>query len=228
MRTTSGSLAKAENELVELYERLKASDKWDQPFLAGQGKHYCCSTPKVLFVGKATGRWSNVKDTNNRKKIREASDQLLDAGGLSSPFWNYMRRLGQQISPDCGEQPLRHIAWTNIARLGYKGGNPEGDNFTQQKAICKKLLEAEISTLKPDLIILLTNNYQWRFVKEFFSSISWQCLPDPHEYAWYGIWRNQTAVVWTRHPQGKPQTELESEQRAIIDLFRCSVANKGP
>ena len=219
-------MVKAENELVDLYRCLKDSDThWDQPFLAGRGKHYCSSTPKVLFVGKATGGWSDIEDPYNREKIRKASDRLLYDGGLSSPFWNYIRRLEEQIFPNCGE-PLSHIAWTNIARLGYERGNPEGGNFTQQKAICKKLLEVEISTLKPDLIILLTNNYQWRFVKEFFGSIRWQCLPNPHEYAWSGIWRNQTVVVWTRHPQGKPEKELKSERHAIIDHFRRSVTNK--
>lgn len=208
-------LTDAEFELVELYKSLTT---WDQPFLAGQGNRYACSDPKILIVGKATGGWSGITDPFNPADVRKKSDEFINGSGELSAFWRYIDRLGPEFST-AWKEPIKHVAWTNIARIGYLRGNPEGQQFKKQENVCKKLLHTEISYLQPDLIILVTHNYQHQFVEEFFKGIEWQNLSDNHSYAWSGIWENRIAVVWTRHPQAKAEDELRSERRAIRDFF---------
>lgn len=219
MTRKSSPLTEAENGLVELYQTLaKSRAPWDQPFLAGRGEHYQSSDPKILIVGKATGGWCDVPNPRDPDSIRGHSDEIMNSGGLDSAFWRYIQLLAQETSPGWKE-PFKHLAWTNIARLGYRGKNPNASQFKEQEAVCNKLLRAEISDLRPDLIVLVTHDFQHKFVKNFFLGVDWQNLSEGNRYARSGILDNHAAIVWTRHPQGRPGDESRRERQAILDFF---------
>ena len=216
------NLSDSEEELIELYRRLETNGgNWSQPFIAGRGEHFSESNPKVLFVGKATYGWDDVDDPYDRDSIRQASDNFLNGEGeYQSAFWDYIEYFGEEISLNCWQNPFKHVAWTNIARIGLANMNPEGDDFEVQRRICRSLLRSEICCLQPNLVVLLTSDYQWKFVVEFFTEINWQYLRCLESKALYGVWMDHIAVVWTSHPQGKRTEVLVSERNAIINFYR--------
>jgi uracil-DNA glycosylase len=113
----------------------------------------------------------------------------------------------------------RRIAWTNLARIGYAGGNPAGRTFDAQETLCRWLLAAELDWLRPDLVVLLTGDYRHDLVSDFFDGIVWEYLLDAgHDTTWCGCWHD-IRVVLTMHPQGKSLERLERERRAIAAWF---------
>jgi uracil-DNA glycosylase len=116
--------------------------------------------------------------------------------------------------------PLERIAWTNLARIGYARGNPEGAAFRVQADVCKRLIAAELDWLRPEVVVLATGNFQHRFVTNFFSEADWKALPGAgHDDAWVCT-SHGAVIVWTGHPQGKSTARLEGERRAIVEVWR--------
>jgi hypothetical protein len=218
-------LLKAELDLIRLHAG-RAGPDWDDPFLAGCGTDYMGSNPRILIVGKATGGWRDVADTTDAERIRQHSDDFLAwvADAPFSAFWRHIDRLARDIAESAGQswqRPLNHIAWTNLARIGMAGGNPQGRAFAVQEDICCRLLTGEINWLKPDLMVLLTHNYQHRFVSSFFRTAEWRTLRNAgHDDAWVGIVDGRM-VFWTAHPQGKARERLVQESRAVAGAFRA-------
>jgi hypothetical protein len=234
MLPSASELPRAEHELVALYRQLArdspmSGGKWDHPFLAGRGRAYGQGQPRILIVGKATGGWSDVPDTSNAASIRRWSDTFIDdiKSAPFSAFWRYVEQLAGSIARRTGQEwklPLEHIAWTNLARIGFAGGNPSGQEFEVQRDVCRRLLLAELEWLKPDLILLLTHTYQAGFVKSLFEGITWADLPScGHKDAWVGRWRSDALVVWTAHPERKALSRLGAERAAIVEAFCGSI-----
>lgn len=224
------SLSRVEADLVGLYQRLTdlgqpEADRWDNPFLGGRGPDYGTTPPRILVIGKATGGWKDVPDTTSGQSIRRHTEEFLSlvAGRPFSAFWRHIDRLAREVSEVAGqswENPIGHVAWTNLARIGFAGGNPEGQHFSVQEEVCRPMLAAEIECWQPDLIILLTHNYQHKFVSSFFKTAAWRTLADAgHEDAWVGAVDGRM-VVWTAHPQGKATDRLVNESRAIAEAYR--------
>lgn len=234
MLPSTTELTNAEHELVALYRKLirdrgEAEGGWDHPFLAGRGRRYAQSHPKILIVGKATGGWCDVPDPGSATSIRECSDKFIDGIKTEpfSAFWRYIDQLADEIAARTSQQwdlPLEHIAWTNLARIGFGRGNPSTQEFAVQREVCRWLLLAELEWLKPDLILLLTHNYQHQLVDSVFEGVTWADLPGcGHKHAWVGQWRGDTLVVWTAHPQGKALSRLETERAAIVEAFSAAI-----
>lgn len=224
-------LVEAEGDLIELYQQLIAEGgAWDQPFLAGVGRQYGSRTPRLLVVGKATEGWSHVD-----LPVTPRTASLQSARFMVSPthgaFFRYVRDLARLLArtgdeglgaqkrdpntDDVGGRWPDHMAWTNLARIGYAAGAPAGRAFEIQEGICRRLLLAEIEWLRPDLIVLLCGDYRCDLVESVLADVSWDLLPDAgHNSAWCGLW-NGMAVVWTMHPERKSSERLDREQHAI-------------
>lgn len=226
------TLVAAERDLVELYRSLCPNGPrecvWDQPFLAGCGPRYREAAPKLLAVGQATMGWSDVEDPANPGSIAEQSNAFIlepTAGG----FFRHMRDLSLCLTADpAPANPLELVAWSNLARIGYARHNPVGEQFEVQQAICERLLRAEIDWLQPDLILLLTGNYQHQFVSKIFAGIDWRDLPGVEGgNTWHGR-RNGSVVVWTMHPGRRSAASLAAEREAIARLLRRRDCSQDP
>ncbi len=214
------TLLEAERALIAHYDRLVKQDgNWDQPFLAGVGPEYFQASPRLLVVGKATAGWSNVEEPVTAEATSAHSAAFVQEP-TAGAFFRHVQQLALGVAS--GVDPAaaaRRIAWTNLARIGYAGGNPAGQAFDAQETLCRWLLAAELDWLRPDLVILLTGDYRHDLVSDFFDGIVWEYLPNAgHDAAWCGCWHG-VRVVWTMHPQGKSLERLERERRAIAAWF---------
>lgn len=222
-------LEKSETDLLALYNKLTGGeldgkDQWDHPFMSGRGLRYDDSSPKILIVGKATAGWSHVPDTNSRKSVRKRSGDFLEEIKDSPPsaFWRHVQRLAGDIAAKLDRNwptPIEHVAWSNLARIGYARGAPEGFAFDIQRTVCQRLLAEEIRWLQPSIIILLTHNYQHDFVSDLFSGTKWKDLAGcGHKDAWVGE-SEDFLIIWTAHPERKTTVRLEAESSSIASTF---------
>lgn len=221
-----------EIELINLYHQLIGQDNgidrdhWSMPFITGVGENYADSEPKVMIVGKATSAWvldppnGEQFDQNDpvqlRNKSREESKKYMNEGGSNTAFWRYILGLGQQMNSNWN-QPLQHVVWTNLARIGVQDDKPPfDDDFDIQRNICERLLIAEIDTQDPDLIVILTGPYEVQSVKRVFTNSCWHIdnrYIEGNDYLGYDAYLSfteQRMVLWTRHPRNRSREFIEN------------------
>jgi hypothetical protein len=217
------SLKAAEMALVRLSEQLSGEDSnWSQPFLAGVGPRYFEATPRLLIVGKATKGWSDVENQSDPESIAASAASFM-TGPTSGLFFGYIRKLAEElcIQPP-GHRGLDAIAWSNLARMDYAEGNPKLRNFKKQRDVALELMQEEVAWLQPDLIVVLTSDYEPEFVREAFGFGGREILPDAGHTDCFAEVVGGVPIAWVRHPQGKAADVCATERRAIKAFYQKS------
>lgn len=218
-----------ESRWIELFDELRClptiKDWIAAPFLSVRAT----DDRTILYVGKATAKdWyrdDNVfgpphpgdrRAMNARIKERhDCAKEFLEnvAPTYNSGFWQFARQLGAEAAKKWDvplRNPLQHITWTNICKIGILKGNPSGFLLKKQRDLAIETLRYEITTYNPRLIYFATWDYAWDMVKEVFGDSTddeWDRSGD-EEWIWC---RPATdglpVVILTGHPERK-RTDL--------------------
>jgi hypothetical protein len=221
------NLASLETRWIELFDELCSSDGIDStqiaaPFFSVRS----VEARSVLYIGKATAKeWdrsdfcslspANMKE--RREQRREFTKNFLaeEAPHYNSGFWSFAKELNTQAAKKWNQRvkkPFQHVAWTNICKIGALKGNPRGFLLKKQRDLAIETLRLEIELYKPQLICLVTWDYEIDAVR--------RVIDDPNDASWdkaendqWLWWRGATAklppILLTGHPQGKSLKDRE-------------------
>lgn len=178
---------------------------------------------ELLVIGRAVNGWLvNLapSDLNDKKKLDEAITALADGTDMCwvtkrwgarhgyntkrSAFW----RTARAVVGELGVADIKdnswpsYISWSNLYKLARRdGGNPPSELIKLQFESCVKILEAEIYSLKPRRILLLTSK---GWATPFLDKIGFtkqSSLDEPP--CVFGSLPNGSKVAVLEHPQGK-------------------------
>lgn len=143
---------------AELYQHLK--DKGypiddDYCFFHAQfGEKFKESDVKILFYGRATNSWDDDPGTN--AGILAIEEYRYGA------FFPLIRRIAKSI---LGENYINQIGWSNTCKVApWAGGNPSEACYDDQYHYNTKIMQWEIETASPDVLVFITglrNHLRW-------------------------------------------------------------------
>ncbi|MCF0060561.1 hypothetical protein MUK70_15060 [Dyadobacter chenwenxiniae] len=185
-------------ELYQTYTQSIYSQTWDDnvsaPLLMHVFDEYCVMENKILFVGQETHSWGqmNLKPSPEEllNKYRDFNlGKSADYGDgkpfryLRSPFWNFNRNLFFQGNWRNSEvtNKTNGFLWTNISKFDCNSTTPSHELQDRNKAGFE-LLKAEISILKPDVVVFLTGSKYDHRIDEVFKPTRETILPDGYLY----------------------------------------------
>jgi hypothetical protein len=158
---------------------------------------------RVLLIGKATAGEFNGQ---------EAHEQSFNG---RSPFWQLGRRLSQIAGCDTDEMP--NIAWSNVTKIGVVVGNPSPSLQLAQAALASKTLRQEIRDCNPSLVVFACDGFGDEVVYDALNVRRGGANDFETRTALHGEFyirgaiqegdEQLPAMLWIKHPQGKP-TEL--------------------
>lgn len=139
------------------------------PFLIQVPEHYENATKRVMICGQETQGWGKSKnpDTVSIKDLQLMYYNFMDKQvwrkekhtdskrKKSSPYWNFNKRMAKS-NPDVG------FIFQNVVKVGkYENAGCDNEIYKLAKQYFPTWLD-ELKILKPDLIIFLSGDYDWR------------------------------------------------------------------
>lgn len=142
------------------------------PYLIHASDHYQNAAKHVMICGQESYGWGDeYPDYHDVTPAQlqhlyydfichpDKSVDKVNKPGRRSPYWNFSWRL-MQAHPECG------FIFQNVVKIGRKGKKGcDDDLFKNNLDFISDIWKAELKILKPDIIIFLTGNYDWRIRK---------------------------------------------------------------
>jgi hypothetical protein len=208
------------------------------PFIPVIGaKYFERNCPRVMFIGKATGRWDGVPEPNLIEQI--AANGLwcdINLARQSSAFWRFARERTVDVWKACSleteKEPqwaVDRLVWSNLAKIAVDRTQPTGPDADIQRKLNAEILEREVSKLSPSIIFITTGDYEGEetgLVHTVFGpNKDWDKhlpnIPPQEARSWYQLNRKFSALVfWTPHPQASNWANRHSEIASMIGLVR--------
>lgn len=215
----------------ELFDLFRNSE-WEKDDLAAfkvqVGDNY---SNGPLFIGRATNGWtsfcpiqSNRDDfmQNNSLSYRnkEFSDWLSNNGNdhykiNRSQFWQDAKRIFDGI---CDGTFANEIAYSNLYKIAHQSANPTNKQCALQVDVCREILLAEITVLKPKCIIFIAG-YGWTecFLQEL-REVKIDTLFDGKIECAGSIAGYPFVVI--HHPQGKTTEAREQAVKQTLEYLK--------
>lgn len=199
-------------ELNTLAARLEREFKSDGAFVPRVGRLYGENdAPRIMFIGKGTAGWggSSLSLDDDWQATQRFYDKLYNKE-YRSQFWDFIRNLTKglfdRVGLDCEDDmrwALDRVVWSNLMKIGAKGSQPYGELADKQRPLMEKILHHELNTLRPNVIIICTNDYEEEFVESFFGLQDSKILAEVGGSEIYSIVSQEIGakIYWTRHPE---------------------------
>ena len=187
----------------------------------------------MMLVGKATfnkntSSMKDVEDSYTIDRIKERTRRALDGVGEPgeySAFTSFMLFLSNAAAREFKKEAprFRNLIWTNLAKIGQIGQNPSGALLRVQDQLAVDTLVAEIETYRPKLVIFATGYYCYGRINRVIEKLT--ALSPDINFASTGEWhyckdRHPPAILWTGHPQGKPDAWWSNKAETVLNLLR--------
>ena len=140
---------------------------------------YVKAKTKIMFVGSETHGWDVRREDDSVSALTDFYRVVSENGThFNSLFWWFRRDFSRSM--DVEDSFMKSTLWTNLSKIDVAKKKPEGHEFGQLAQLFIKLLVAEISIVKPDIVLIMTangfyewhiNNYNWK-LNEPFSSLT--------------------------------------------------------
>lgn len=228
------SLLELQTEWIQLHDELGQSFEGQAlaaPFFSVPGS--ARAERPIMLVGKATaGSWGKEEFVRSKKK--PINDRVVERLNCTSSHLEWRRN--EDLTPSAFwrfrsglEQISKSVIWTNLAKIGVHPGNPNWRLVRRQSELAYQTLLTEIEEYKPCLIVLVTGAFGrheivWRM---FGGKDGWQDNPSTgclcQERSRFLI-----PVLWTKHPERKPTTDLQLWLRRACELYILSTAKPTP
>jgi hypothetical protein len=192
--------------------------------------------PSILLVGKATfGPW-------NEKSFLECCGKTMDsrilerqrfttqfiqqrAKSYGGGFWPFARQINKELVVEWKTRPidpLQHVTWTNICKVGTAKGNPRGRLLECQRDLAIETLRCEIQEYSPKLVWFVTWDFCWDIVKETVrarNDETWD-RGGNEECIWsFPADGTRPPVLLTGHPERRPRKDRRLWIKKALDLI---------
>ncbi|MCE5345388.1 MAG: uracil-DNA glycosylase family protein [Bacteroidales bacterium] len=203
------------------------------------GKDY---NNELMIVGRA-GNGGKIYIDKNEDKYRDSSiietkEQLIDGlqwvidlwgnnefnikystkyNTKKSAFWRLSKRLSNKLTSDNNDSAIHKIVYSNLYKVSKEsGGNPSTRLMNVQFDICRSILIKEIELFKPQIIVFLTG---WSFAQLFLSDLKTKVIEDGFQYVESVGKVDNSLIVVSKHPQGKPEDKQFEEILSAIYTY---------
>lgn len=222
-------------KLIPLYQKMSDECKPQEagliPFCVQWGREFPITPGKgILFVGKTTNGWYKFQDLDeffngpSDKRGFARQDQMTHSFPTSyfnanrSAFWRVVRQVTQAFYPGTADW-CAPIAWSNLYKLApEKRGSATISNKTRNMQLvdCKHIFRAEIETLQPGVVVLLTSTWEDPFLYNLNKGTN--TFIDRDEVLNIRVCRiDGRLFVAAPHPQGKQEKEIAEK---IIEMIK--------
>jgi hypothetical protein len=166
---------------------------------------------RFLIIGQATRDWADRAEHGTFERSgAQAADVLKDfLVNNNGPFWTFVRKfiLGtlDVLGQACALEDLyKQVAWSNLAKIGVKAGNPSSELLRYQADICSEQLRCELDEYKPDVVLITSGNYGENELLYPAFGNEWPHLKQT-EHVQVRFVKNSagigTPAIWTNHPR---------------------------
>lgn len=209
-------------------------------FLAGYSPYLTTASKRVMVVGRETRQWNVLradrpfidKDDYLEKAIAESQNYLKDALAQSADpgcsFFNFVRDLAIRYGHD-------GIIWANLFCFSWKSGSPmRADLFKTIRDISERFLKAQITHLRPDMIIFANGSSSAHVRQTFFPHKNpGSVCSDSRHYTEQGIAKGQ---LWSfrlygqipcyriQHPSSRSR-QARAARTALLQLLDSDQLN---
>jgi hypothetical protein len=232
--STVSSLDAIAARWIELFDELRCGPRIKDQVAAPLLTVPALESRSILYVGKATSKdwneddsvYGNTMEARIRER-RKCTRKFIqeEAASYNSGFWQFARELNVEAAGKWRlpiRNPVQHITWTNICKIGTTKGNPTGVLFSKQRDLAVETLRREIRLFRPQLICFATGNYKWDLVKEALGDSkdeSWNQTGND-EWIWFRPATNGVpTALWTGHPERKQKELLKKWVRKATELL---------
>ncbi|ULQ61052.1 hypothetical protein K7I13_07315 [Brucepastera parasyntrophica] len=204
-------------------------------FFPQVGEKYFENKPRILFVGKATNGWipddrnvENLFNLKNPNRIVNRDDQMKWVNNLEgkrsdhhyntkkSSFWRVIK--GITLSTINKNDWYNYIAWSNLYKIApCEGGNPSSHLIKLQYNNSRKLLELDLKTLDPDIVIFLTSGWENNLLKEMEIKNDKKSFEEWKKYKTFYKKIEDKIYIYSYHPQGKNERAHINAVKSIIN-----------
>lgn len=221
--------------LIPLYQKMldecRPQEAGLVPFCVQWGREFPMTSGKdILFVGKATNGWRKFYDLDiffngsSDKRGFARLDQMTHSfptpyfNANHSAFWRVVRQVTQAFYPDTADW-CAPIAWSNLYKLvPEKRGSATISNKIRnlQLVHCKHIFRAEIETLQPSVVVLLTSTWENPFLYNLNRGNN--TFIDQDDTLKIRVCRiDGRLFVAAPHPQGKREKEIAEK---IVEMIK--------
>ncbi len=143
-------------------------------FLPGTSPLFEQAAKRIMVVGRETRRWDvltagkpfiDLDEYIQRAMAiqqRHLAKYIQDKADRGASFFNFLRELHQ------ADQPIG-IAWANLFSFAWQKGSPmRWRHFEDLAKVSKRLLEAQITILRPDIIVFANGASSAHIRQQFF------------------------------------------------------------
>lgn len=221
-------LAALYGELFDLFKNSKWAKDDLAAFKVQVGDNYCKGP---LFIGRATNGWTSFCPVQSNRddfmqnnslsyKNKDFSNWVSNNGNdhykiSRSQFWQDAKKIFERV---CDGNFANEIAYSNLYKIARQGANPTTKQCALQLNVCREILLAEITALKPKCIIFIAG-YGWAkcFLQELHDVKIDTVFDDKIECS--GSIAGYPFVV-IHHPQGKTTLAREQAVRQTIEYLK--------
>ncbi len=168
------------SKLLELNKRLESEGRLEEraanPYLLKVDESYFNADIKVMFFGQETNGWGKGFFSGEVQPIIDEydfylSDKCFSYGGQ---YWNGVSRLKCRFKEIITDKTIGYVA-NNVVKIGKNGkGFPTKINYLTNLHF--KVIQKEISILKPDYIIFLSGPNYDSHIRNVISDFEYKLL----------------------------------------------------
>lgn len=201
------------------------------PFLPMVANEYCNAKHRICFIGKATAGDFGSRVLSRAAVERSLNEIMTNPERLpNSPFWSFIgsvtgELLEKEPVGNVAGWPLRYVLWNNLLKIGSTAGNPSGAFAREQRDDAVRWLQNDLKAAKPDVLVLLTNNFEidvWcRALKLSSEPVGWTQRNIGGDAG--AVWSRSKKgmhVFWCRHPQGESREWRTGVLRHIVKVVK--------
>ncbi|WP_274008493.1 hypothetical protein M1D72_05725 [Vibrio sp. AK197] len=206
-------------ELLKLYESYSTDFEnfWEKykefdvhgPILMSL-ESYFTQPKKVMIVGQETHGWCQSPSIS--EQIGAYKSFNFGETYRSTPFWNVIRK----IESTMGLEPYS-IAWSNLNRYDQACGSPKLPVLVSVEEL-DHLLKAEVSILKPDVLILFTNHKYDSRLHKLYPEALFENIPELPDRHFKRVSHPELPSVTIRAPHPKT-IRMQSWERSFIEFI---------
>lgn len=137
-----------------------------------------------------------------------------------SQFWSVIKKVSEKL--EGATNWSSKIAWSNLYKFAPYEGNPSGELKRNQEENCWTILDEEIEIIKPRCIVFLTSGWEKKYLAHRFNhlpnrqTVSFNRNGKTKTYYFSYFFDNETLIIDSLHPQGKPVQEHADKLCEII------------
>lgn len=129
---------------------------------------YIDAKKKILFVGRETFGWGTYNRDGGVDSLMTDYENVASYGKhYNSPFWWFREGFSEEFGIGKNEF-MKSTLWTNLSKIDVDRKRPTGKQFDYLMFTFIGLLASEITIVKPDVVLIMTNDGYYRWHLDYY------------------------------------------------------------